>query len=366
MCFGSGNDIPPPPPSPRAPGPYPVSPPVAGPYQSPPVAGPYPLEAWSPANSILPKPPSSEEMMDVIDEITGTETRKVTGSDGRKYTMIKKLPKTKEEAALYDEAGRLMERAVGEIQKLYDYDPKQLVHYAPFVNTIAALNQERSADMQELTKFPDFNAYVQDFKDIQRQLVDEEYNRQSNSLEENLARRGLVDSTTGREERNLLNRNATLARSQVGVEAQAAGERAKAADLANRTNMFNLRESTRLARLQDASTEYGLQKDYAEQQERQRDKAIGHQANLFNIAAGIRGEQDNKNMATKAPYLRLADFEARNNNALNYYKTDSDRIRSNYDMQLAEHNSKPPSFGQMALGLGTSLGSAYLLGRKWR
>ncbi len=314
----------------------------------------------SPDPPQLPKPPKPEEMMDVIDEITGTQAITVTGSDGKKRRLIQKLPRTKEEESLYQEAGRLMDKAIGEMKRLYDYDPRQLVHYASYVEVLNTLNQERSQDMEELTKFPDFNGYVQEFKDMQKSIIDEEYARANNMLEEKLAHSGLADSTIGREERNLLTRNAATARQRASVEAQMAGEQAKSADLVNRTNAYNLKESTRQGRLATAATEYELQKDYAAQLEGQRDKALAHQSNLYNVAAGIREAENNKTMSTMAPNMALAEFGARNNNALNYYNADVGRLTKQYDMELAAHKTQPPGFGQSLLNFGGMVGMGML------
>lgn len=300
----------------------------------------------------IPPPPPPPEMLDVIDEVTGTQTITVTGSDGKKRRVIQKLPRTPEEESLYQEAGRLMDKAIGEMKRLYDYDPRQLVPYAPFVEALNALNNERSEDMAELTKFPDFNGYVSEFKDMQKSIIDEEYRRESNRLEESLAHKGLSDSTVAREERNLLNRNAALARQRAGAEAHLMGEQLKGADLANRAGAFGLRETARQGRLSAAATEYDLHKDYAAQLEHQRDKAISHQSQLYNIAANIRATDNTKAMATMAPNMALAEFTASGNNALNFYNADVNRATQQYGMELAAYKATPPGFGQNLLHLG--------------
>lgn len=313
-----------------------------------------------PPTPSLPPVPSPQEMMDVIDEVTGTQTITVLGSDGKKRRVIQKLPRTKEEENLYQEAGRLMEKAIGEMKKLYDYDPRQLVHYKPFVETLNVLNQERSKDMEELTKFPDFNGYVEEFKGMQKSIIDEGYRREQNILEETLAHRGLSDSTVGREERNLLTRNAITARQRAGVEAHLYGEQLKGFDLTNRSNAFNLREATRQGRLSAAATEYDLQKDYAQQLESQREKALAHQSHLYNVASGIRGADNAKAMSTMAPNMALAEFTASNNTALSYHNAESDRVTRQYGMELGAYKARPPSFGQNLLHLGGMAGMAML------
>jgi hypothetical protein len=309
----------------------------------------------------IPPPPPPQEILDVIDEVTGTQTITVTGADGKKRRLIQKLPRTAEEEALYQEAGRLMERAIDEMKRLYAYDPQQLVHYAPFVETLNALNQERSEDMAELTRLPDFNGYVEEFKEMQKSIIDEEYRRVSNTLEEDLAHKGLADSTVAREERNLLTRNAVTARQKASAEAHMMGEQVKGADLANRSNAFNLRETARQGRLSAAATEYDLQRGYAAELEAQRDKALAHQSHLYNVASGIRGADTNKALSTMAPNMALAEFGATNNNALNYYNADVNRITRQYGMELDAHRSQGPGFGQNLLHLGGAAGMAMMI-----
>ena len=140
------------------------------------------------------------------------------------------------------------------------------------------------------------------------------------------------------------------------------GEQLKGADLANRTHAFDLTEATRQARLSDASAQYQLEKDYAADLEAQRDKALAHQGNLYNIAAGIRSADNSKAMSSLAPHMALAEFSAVNNNALNYYNADVNRITQQYGMELGRHKSRPPSFGQNLLHLGGMGIGAYVGG----
>jgi|GEM_PF-2397956 len=317
----------------------------------------------APESPQLAKPPAPQEMLDVMDELTGTKT--VTATDpvtGKKVRLIQQLPRSKEEQALYDEAGVLMDKAIGEMKRLYDYDPSQIVNYAPFVNTLNALNQERTEDMAKLTQIPDFTRYVDEFKGMQKTILDEEFARRGNELQEGLNRKGYGNSTGSAEMKAALAKEQSMANQKSNVDALTYAQQLEAQDLARRTQEYGLREATREGRLASARAEYGLQKEYAQSLENQRDKALQHQANLFQTGANIRGADTNKKMSTMAPNLALAEFTAKNNNALNYYNADVNRIKSQYDMDLAEHNSQPPSFGQMALGLGTTLGSAYLMG----
>lgn len=92
----------------------------------------------------------------------------------------------------------------------------------------------------------------------------------------------------------------------------------------------------------------------------QRDKALAHQSHLYNVAAGIRGADTNKAMATMAPNMALAEFGASNNNALNYYNADVNRMTQQYGMELDAHKAQPPGFGQNLLHLGGMAGMAMM------
>lgn len=70
-----------------------------------------------------PPVPPKEELLDVIDHVTGTQAITVVGADGKKKRVVERLPRTPEEQKLYDEAGDLMNIAIVEIKKLSEYDP---------------------------------------------------------------------------------------------------------------------------------------------------------------------------------------------------------------------------------------------------
>jgi hypothetical protein len=104
-----------------------------------------------------------------------------------------------------------------------------------------------------------------------------------------------------------------------------------------------------------------LQRGYAAQLEAQRDKALAHQSHLYNVASGIRGADTNKALSTMAPNMALAEFGATNNNALNYYNADVNRITRQYGMELDAHRSQGPGFGQNLLHLGGAAGMAMMI-----
>lgn len=113
-----------------------------------------------------------------------------------------------------------------------------------------------------------------------------------------------------------------------------------------------MRELTRQGRLASAQNEYALQKEHEKDLQAQKEKALTHQERLYGIASSIRGADTNKAINTMAPHMALAEFQANNNNALNFYNADVNRLKGQYDMDLGAYKSRPPSFGQNLMTLG--------------
>lgn len=316
----------------------------------------------APSPPSIPPPPPPPELMDVIDEVTGTKAITVIGPDGKKIRKIERLPRTPEEQKLYEEAGDLMNKAMVEIKKLSDYDPNAVVDFAPFLETMNILNTERQADIVELSKLPDFNKYVEDFKSLEKNLIQKEFTKQENQNEEYLNRRGYGNSTGAAEMKAALAGEKARTLEQSNVNATAYGEQLKGADLANRQNMFNFREQGRMGQLQRVQEEHQLKLENKAQLDARRQQAMQSQYGLFNMGAGIRGEDQNKAMQTRAPELANQIFQQQSMDSMNRYNAQVNATQANFQNQMAAYNSKGPSFGDTLMQLGGTAVGAYFGG----
>ena len=73
------------------------------------------LGAYKPPKMNIPnleKPPSVQDLEDVIDEISGTEAITVKGADGKKRRVVRRLPRTREEEALFQKGQGMMKTAL--------------------------------------------------------------------------------------------------------------------------------------------------------------------------------------------------------------------------------------------------------------
>lgn len=121
--------------------------------------------------SDVPEPPSFD-LMDIVDEISGTQSRTVTGPDGRQQRVTKRLPRNPEEQKLYDMASEQMTKAYGSIQELSALDPFAVEAFKPILDA---------------------------FKSREERALDQAINQSTANRENQLARYGLSNSTNANE-----------------------------------------------------------------------------------------------------------------------------------------------------------------------
>lgn len=314
----------------------------------------------APSPPQLPPPPPREEMMDVIDKISGVQSIVVTGADGKKRREIQRLPRTPQEEAFFKQGEELISKSLKNIKELYQYRPQDVVSFQPLIDTIANLSAERQNDLAQIADFGDIAQQVADYKQMNNTLLEEQLMRRDRATEENFAHRGISDSTAATEYRTSMARNADLARMQNNVNADIYGQDLAAKRLATNAAAFGLREQGRQGQLQGAETGYNLAQQQQQDLEARRKAAIAENMNLFGVGAGLRGEDQNKAMMSRAPDLANSTFAMMNADSLNRYNADIGRQNMNYQNELAAYNARPQSFGDKMLSLGGMVGGAML------
>lgn len=293
----------------------------------------------------IPKAPAPQEIMDVIDEIAGAQAMTVTGADGKKRRVMKRLPRTKEEEALYQRGEQMMSVALNNIKELYKYDPSSVVDFAPLIETFANINQERAENLAQIADFGNIQQDIADFRTMQGALMEERFMRDKNALEEDLAHKGLADSTIGREERNLLSRNQNLAAQEADLNALQFGEGLADTRLNRNANIFNLKEADRANRLQAAQLQYELEQQKKADIEQLRQNALNENQNQLQIGSGIVSNDLNKAMGNQANQAALQQMQIANQAQLGHYNANVNAIKAGYDMQMQQFNAKPLGFG---------------------
>ena len=309
-----------------------------------------------PAAPQLPPPPKPEEILDVIDELTGTEAVTVTGADGKKRRVIRRLPRTREEEALFKKGQEIMQSSLNTITNLYQYDPASVIDFAPIIETFANINQERAESLAQIADLGNIEQEIANFRQMQSDLMQERFLSDRNRLEEDLAHKGLAASTTGREERNLLNRSERLAQSQADLNALQFGESLADQRLGRNMNVFGLQEADRANRLQASQLEYELALQRKADLEQMRQNAINEQQNQFALASGLVGNDSNKALNSRANIDALSQMQIANAAQMNNYDANVNRSTQQHQMAMDSFKNKPMGFGDFAMKLG-GLGS---------
>ena len=314
----------------------------------------------SPRPPQLPAPPKPQEIMDVIDEISGTQAVTVTGPDGKKRRVIQRLPRTPQEEQLFRQGEELMSSALQNLKTLYNHDPSQVVDFAPVIETFANINRERAEDLAQITDLGNIQADVDDFKAIQKNLLNEELKQARLSQEQGLVERGHHNSTAGDSLRAQLSREEALARQQVDLNSRMYGD--QIADQKFRRNLtaYDLREQGRQGQISQAEKDYALRQQQKQDLEQKHQGEIQSQGALFQMGANLRGEDMHRAMATRAPELGLQQWSQTNQDQMNRYNADINRINTGYQQRLAHHQAQPPSFLETVGSLGTGLGGAMM------
>lgn len=305
-------------------------------------------------------PPPAPEIMDIIDEITGTQSVIVTGADGKKKRVNSRLPRTPEEDAKFKAAEQLISSSMQNMIQLYKYDPASMIDFSPLVETFANINRERMQALGQVANIGNIEQDVADFKRMQSSLIDEEYTIKNRSNEETLAHRGRGSGTYAAESRAAMARNEVMARQQGDIQANIYGEELAAKRLARNKEAFNLQEMGRQGQLQSAEGQYALSKEHEADMERRRMRAIEENRGLMGVGSAITGTDLNKALSNDNANLSLNTFNAQANDSMNRYNADVNRQKANYGMAMEEYRNKPPSFGEMALGVAGNVGGAML------
>lgn len=307
-------------------------------------------------------PPPSAEFMDFIDHINGVEAITVTGPDGKKRREQRRLPRTPEEERIFLPAQQLLARAINNVSRLGEYNVNAVVPFMPFIDTFTNLNAERSESLAQIADLGNIQQDIQRFRDYQHVLDDEFFDKQKMGLEENLARKGWANSTSGQEARALQGRNEFLGRKESEFKANVYGQDAAAKTLARNTGVFNLQESGRNSRLDEAKTKLALEQEQLASLDARRANYIGENANLLNVGGAIVGADQNKAQGSRATDVVTQTLGMQNADSLARYNANVNAQLGAHQAALASYDRRAPSFTDFALQAGGALGGAMLTG----
>lgn len=303
-------------------------------------------------------PPPAPEMMDIIDEITGTQSVIVTGADGKKRRVNSRLPQTPEETQKFKAIEDLIASSMKNIQQLYKYNPESAVNYAPLIDTFANLDRQTIQSLSRITNLGNIEQEIGQFKQMQASLIDEQFGNRERENQERMAHQGVGMSTHAAESRAALTRAHALARQEGDAKASMYGEDLASKRLGRNAQAFQLEEMGRNAQRQTAQTQFGLAKEHEADMERRRLRAVEEQKGLLGIGTAMQGNDLKKAMGNNNAATSLATFNAEAADSMNRYNADVNRQNINYQNRMAEYNAQPPGFGEILGNVGGAVGGA--------
>lgn len=300
----------------------------------------------------IPNQPSEKEMMDYINHVTGTQTVTVTGADGKRQRLTTKLPRTPKEQRAIDIGEDLLITSLEDIQKLYKYDPRSVINYAPLVQTVNNLSQETLQDLGQFANLGDIEQKKQQFRDMNRTLVDEQFARERMSNEERLAHSGRGSGTYAAESRAAMARSQGLARAEADNRAIMGAEDYAAKRLGTDAQAFGLRQGGRENTIGAVKNEYGLNKADEQDQEQRRLQAIQERGNQLKVGTDVRKYNDWLALQDRTQQDALGTYQAENAVQNQRYGMQVNAIQANNKAKMDEYNNRAPSFSEWATGAG--------------
>lgn len=309
-----------------------------------------------PLPPVLPPPPKPQEIMDVIDRISGAQSRVVTGPNGKKYREIVRLPRTAEEQRFFNIGGELIREGLKSIQELYKYNPMNVVDIQPVINAIADINEKRAADLSKIADFGDIKQDIQNFRNIQKTMLNDELKRGKNRLENNLAILGRSSGTYGAAQRAYFENEAAKTRQLNDIQALQYGETLAAQRLGRNLKAYEARQGARENQLRNAQLEYTLKQQRQNDLDNRRRELTNESLNQIKLGSGLRGEDMSRAMGSNASELSLRENALRNRSDIDHYNSVVNNLNANYQNQLAHHQAtqNQGSFGDF---LGGSIGN---------
>ena len=307
-----------------------------------------------PPKGNIKEAPPLQDMMDVLDEITGTQSVVVTGADGKKRRVNSRMPRSANEEKAFKLAEELIPSVIQNIKTLYKYNPKSSIDFAPLIETFANISDDRMKALGEVANIGNIQQDVADFKNMQATLIDEQFNMRERANEERLAHSGRGSGTYAAESRAAMARAHGLARMEGDTRASMAGEQLASQRLDRNKEAFNLQEVGRQGQLTSELEKYGLYKADEADQEQRRLGAIGEQRGMLDI--GRAGVSDDLNKALQNRNVETAhnEYQIVNNAQIARQNSEINRGLANQKMEMEAYKMKPPSIGETAFKLGAA------------
>ncbi len=290
-----------------------------------------------------PTPPNfdslgAQELIDVIDEVAGTKTVTVTDASGKKKRVVSRLPRTEKEEQYYQQAQGLIGNALKNLSELFKNKPETVVEFKPVIDTFARLNEERVNDLAKRPGLEGINQYVNEFRDYQRNILNDVFSQHRMQQESQLAQSGHYNSTAGQAHRAYMAKQEALARQQADINARTYGEDIMAKRQQNFDTDYAARERARNSQLEQSLQQYTLAQQQKLDLERNKEQQIKAQLNQLQTGYALTGQDLQNAMNSKSAELGLGHSQGMANSAFQQATLNNQLKQNQFQNELSLQN----------------------------
>lgn len=311
------------------------------------------------------RPPPPKEFVNFIDKETGASlesgTNPVTGKKERVFQYAPRSPQ-KEEA--YQKSSKITNDILNEIDWLKNNEPDSIIDVNNYIRFFDTIKNNRNQDLIELTQRPDIDKYINEFKEAEIRILDDNFAKYEAEVMEDLRARGYGNSSFAAETRASLAYQKSKALQELHRDALKYGYDSADREIDRNTNLYNIREAGRVGQIGAEEAKYGLEKENIESQINKHQRSITNRAGLFEMAQSIL-DKDFKQRMTGAQLVGnqgLSEMQAENNAQYSAYNAEINSQKLQHDMDMNVYNNTPPSFMEKLVDTGITVGGAMMGG----
>jgi hypothetical protein len=311
----------------------------------------------------IPDAPSIEEMYDALDLISGVQQKTVKDPlTGKRRVIRERIERSPEEEEIFNNAGEMIRSSVVKIMQAAREDPNAFVAFQPVIDAISSMSEQRQRDLAHLNAFADINEQVRAYKTLKQDFLERDLRIQENKIESELVRKGLSNSSAGREERALFELNKERLRQETDVMGDIYGENLATNRYGIAERQFAQQEAARGTSLRDELLKIEGRRGEIEQLEKNKDRLLREDYRNLEIGSNLRGADLAKAVGARAPEFAFNQWNAEEGHKTSRYQAQVAAINAENQNAIMQHSMEPPSMASTLFNLGAKGVGAYATG----
>ena len=246
-------------------------------------------------------PPNEHDIVDYVNELTGTRTYEMPTGDGRvnkdgiplKKVTTSLVSRDQGEFAIAEQIKREMSSMIRNVQELGKYNPSYTAPFAGFINRLQELDHAQMQDIMNVTDRTEINRIKNTFADYHKTLNEQNFNQQGMNLGNQLGAMGHVNTPFAIEQRARLEREKTIANQGIDLQAEQYGQQL----YQNRLQDYGVRQQARQQQGQTAANQFALEQKAVEGKDNRMRERLQTATGQMQVMDSIYGRYDPRRVA---------------------------------------------------------------------